>query len=101
VKFTPTGGKITVFANFEPTGGVGISIADTGIGIAAENIKKVMAPFAQTNDAQHASQGGIGLGLPISRSLVELHGGSIRIESELGAGTTVRIMLPPPSHQDG
>ena len=96
VKFTPTGGQILVSAHIEPKGGMEISIADTGVGIAAENIKKVMAPFAQTGDAQHASQGGIGLGLPISRSLVELHGGSIRIESELGAGTTVRIMLPTP-----
>jgi PAS domain S-box-containing protein len=94
VKFTPTGGKITVSARLETKGGVDISIVDTGIGIAAENMKKVMAPFAQTDDAQHASQGGIGLGLPISRSLVELHGGSIRIESEPGAGTTVRIKLP-------
>jgi PAS domain S-box-containing protein len=100
VKFTPAGGRIKVSARIEPKGEVEICIADNGIGIAAENIKKVMAPFAQSDDAQHGSQGGAGVGLPISRALVEMHGGSIRIESESGEGTTVRIMLPSPHSQD-
>jgi signal transduction histidine kinase len=83
-------------ADLEPKASVEICIADKVIGTGARNIKKIMTPFAKSDEAQHHSQGGVGAGLPITRALVEMHGGSIRIESESGEGTTVWIMLPPP-----
>ncbi len=69
-------------------------ISDTGIGIAPEDIPKAMAPFGQVDTRLSRKFEGTGLGLPIAKSLTELHGGDFEIESQPGVGTTVTVRLP-------
>jgi two-component system, cell cycle sensor histidine kinase PleC len=69
-------------------------VHDTGIGIAPDDIAKVLTPFGQVVAQDGEPREGTGLGLPIARGLVERHGGSLKIESRLGHGTRVRISLP-------
>ena len=93
IKFTPEGGKVIVRSEAKSVGLV-IKVIDTGIGIAAENLERLANPFEQI-DSQHSRQHeGTGLGLALSKSLIELHGGNFKIESELGTGTTVTFTLP-------
>ena len=95
VKFTPAGGAIRMAALRDPTGGdLVITVADTGIGIAAADIHRVMEPFGQVDNPINRKFRGTGLGLPLTRGLVELHGGSFDLESAPGVGTTVTIRLP-------
>lgn len=94
VKFTTKGGSITIDAASGSDEGVTIRVIDTGIGIAAENLPKVFRPFEQVDNSLSRAHEGTGLGLPLTKSLVELHGGSIEIESELGVGTIVSVRLP-------
>jgi signal transduction histidine kinase len=94
VKFTPSGGKVSLRAGFASDGGYMMKVSDTGIGIAKEDIAKALAPFTQIDSDLGRSYEGTGLGLPLSKALVELHGGRLYIESKLGAGTTVTIYLP-------
>ena len=94
IKFTSEGGKVTLSAEVEGDGSLRLTVSDTGIGIAAEDLDKVMAPFAQVNSAHSRKHQGTGLGLPISKALAELHGGSITMKSELGVGTTVTVRFP-------
>jgi two-component system cell cycle sensor histidine kinase PleC len=93
VKFTPEGGTVTVTASRKKDAMV-LSIADTGIGIPARDIEKLGRPFAQVENQFTKTRGGSGLGLAISRSLAELHGGSLKITSVLNKGTTVTVSLP-------
>jgi len=93
IKFTPEGGAVTI--TVEPkSAGLIISVTDTGIGISQEDIERLAQPFEQI-DSQHSRQHeGTGLGLALSKSLVELHGGNFKITSILGEGTTVTFTLP-------
>ena len=75
-------------------GAVEIAIADQGIGIAAEDLPKMFTPFFRTDRSRARKTGGVGLGLSLSKKIVEAHGGTISLESEPGRGTTVRIRLP-------
>ncbi|HTJ63898.1 MAG TPA: ATP-binding protein [Alphaproteobacteria bacterium] len=93
-KFTPAGGTVTVTARFEASGGLAIAVRDTGIGIAKRDIPTVLSPFGQVESAFHRSHTGTGLGLPITKALIEQHGGTLSIESTLGVGTTVTLTLP-------
>jgi PAS domain S-box-containing protein len=93
-KFTPAGGTITLGIRREVSGGVEIWVSDTGIGIAPADIPKLMKPFTQLGDASKGGRRGTGLGLTLVRSLVELHGGSVTIQSVLDRGTTVTVLLP-------
>jgi signal transduction histidine kinase len=93
VKFTPPGGRVTVSGGVEKAE-LRIRIRDTGIGIATQDIPLVMQPFYRVNSVLDGKHQGAGLGLPFAKSVVELHGGTLSIESELGAGTTVTIVLP-------
>jgi signal transduction histidine kinase len=93
VKFTPDGGSVSV-RSFRRNGGLAISVSDTGIGMAPENIPKALAPFDQIERKVRRKQEGTGLGLPIAKQLVELHGGTLSIESKVDVGTTVTILLP-------
>ncbi len=95
VKFTPPGGRITVTVRHDPDGDYVFQVADTGIGIAPENISKALARFGQVDGELNRKFEGSGLGLPLSQSLVEMHGGTLEIESELGAGTRVMVRFPP------
>ncbi len=94
IKFTPEGGKIVLAAEIEDDGGLKLTVSDTGIGIAAGDLEKAMAPFAQVDSAYCRTHDGTGLGLPISKALAELHGGSLVMESELDVGTTVIVRFP-------
>jgi signal transduction histidine kinase len=94
VKFTPAGGKVTIAARVEPDGMLCLEIADTGIGMADGDIAKAMTPFQQIENPMSRRYPGTGLGLPLTKSLVELHKGRFGIESELGVGTTVTIHFP-------
>jgi len=89
IKFTPAGGKVRVTAGPAADGSPAISVADTGIGIAAEDMVKVTEPFGQVDNARNREGDGTGLGLPLSRRLMEMQGGSLEITSRLGVGTTV------------
>ena len=93
-KFTPLDGKVTLRAGLEPNGGFAIRIIDSGIGIAAEDLDKVFTPFTQLNANLSRQVKGTGLGLPLARALVELHGGSLTITSKKGVGTRATIRLP-------
>lgn len=92
VKFTPEGGLVTIKVKRFSNGAV-VTITDTGIGIPPADIEKLGRPFEQVENQFTKSRGGSGLGLAISKSLIELHGGSLRIESEVGKGTTVTVSL--------
>jgi signal transduction histidine kinase len=94
VKFTPPGGTVTVRASRNAASELVIALADTGIGIADADIPKAFAPFGQIEDAFKAKLKGTGLGLPLTKSLVELHGGTLDLESEIGVGTTVTVRFP-------
>jgi two-component system cell cycle sensor histidine kinase PleC len=95
VKFTPEGGRVTLSVFVNAAGGATIAVSDTGIGIAADELEKVMERFGQArHDVVTTPERGTGLGLPIVKGLVELHGGVVRVESELGMGTTVTVQLP-------
>jgi signal transduction histidine kinase len=93
VKFTPEGGSVRV-TSVRRSSGLAISVSDTGHGIAPEDIPKVLSPFGQVESKVRRKQEGTGLGLPLARELVELHGGTLTIDSKLNAGTTVTILLP-------
>jgi two-component system cell cycle sensor histidine kinase PleC len=94
IKFTPRGGAITAFAHCAPDGGVCFGIADQGVGISAEDQKRVFQNFGQGRHDVTTADKGTGLGLPIVKGLVEAHGGGITLESGVGEGTTVTITFP-------
>jgi signal transduction histidine kinase len=94
VKFTPAGGTITVRGEITDQG-LGISIEDTGIGIAPADIDKVLKPFGQIDSRLARKYQGTGLGLPLAKSMIELHGGRLELDSAPGAGTRATIWLPP------
>ena len=94
VKFTPAGGKLTVASRIENDGKLAISISDTGLGISPENQEQIFNPFVQVDSGLSRKFDGTGLGLPLSKAMVELHGGTLDLESAVGVGTTVTIRLP-------
>ena len=94
IKFTRTGGRVSVGAAIDGTGDLTLSVSDTGIGISPENLPKVMEVFGQVEEVFTREHHGSGLGLPLSKALAELHGGTLGIESTLGAGTTATMRLP-------
>jgi two-component system cell cycle sensor histidine kinase PleC len=91
IKFTPPEGDIAVRVVALPEGGIELAVADTGIGMSPEHVETALTPFAQIENSYTRKYEGTGLGLPLVKSLVELHGGTLKICSSLGAGTTVRI----------
>jgi two-component system, cell cycle sensor histidine kinase PleC len=93
VKFTPEGGSVTIKAR-QDSDTISVQIIDTGIGIPQRDIEKLGRPFEQVENQFTKSKGGSGLGLAISKSLVDLHGGSLTISSKVGIGTTVNVRLP-------
>ena len=94
IKFTPEGGKVTLTAEIEGDGSLKLTVSDTGIGIAADDLEKAMVPFSQVDSAYCRRHEGTGLGLPISKALAELHGGTLVMESEPKVGTTVIVRFP-------
>jgi signal transduction histidine kinase len=94
LKFTPAGGLVTVSGVATPAEGARITVRDTGIGIAADDLPRIFEPFVQIVDAGSRRVSGAGLGLPIAQQLVEAHEATLTIESEVGTGTIVAITLP-------
>jgi signal transduction histidine kinase len=94
VKFTPSGGRIDVHWQIVEDRCCALTIRDTGIGIAPDDLTRVLQPFAQAESGLNRRYEGTGLGLPLTRGLVELHRGSFRLESELGQGTQAIIEFP-------
>ncbi len=95
IKFTPEGGRVTLRAVSDADGQVRISVRDTGVGMNEDEIVIAMLPFGQVDGGRSRMREGTGLGLPIAKALVELHGGSLSIKSVKGEGTEVALLLPP------
>ncbi len=95
VKFTPQGGEIWVKVGWTASGGQYFSVKDTGPGIPEDEIPVVLASFGQGSNAIKSAEQGAGLGLPIAKSLVDLHGGTFTLKSKLRVGTEVIVALPP------
>ena len=95
IKFTPAGGSVTIRAATREDGGISLTVEDTGIGIAPEDIAMVQAPFGQVDSALAREHQGTGLGLPLVKAMIELHGGRLQIESVLQKGTAVTLCFPP------
>jgi signal transduction histidine kinase len=94
VKFTEPEGRIIIGSGVDGRGDLVISIKDTGIGISPEHLERVLSPFEQVGDHLTKENEGTGLGLPIARALIELHGGDLTLSSDVGIGTTVALRLP-------
>ena len=97
IKFTPQGGKVSVAAETGPGGEFLLRVSDSGIGIAQKDIDLVLRPFGQVDSSLARKFDGVGLGLPLTRMLVELHGGELRIDSEPNEGTEVTVVFPADS----
>jgi len=94
IKFTPEGGKVVTRVSVAGRKGLTICVIDSGIGMSASDVEVALAPFGQIDSKLARKHQGTGLGLPITRSLVRLHGGDIAIESAPGKGTTITVHFP-------
>jgi signal transduction histidine kinase len=94
IKFTPAGGTVCLKIERVPQGGLKFRVADTGIGMSADQIPIALSPFGQVDSGLNRKYDGVGLGLPLTKRLIELHEGTIEITSEPGRGTTVDFHLP-------
>ncbi len=90
----PVGGKVTLKAWCSVNSGYVFQVIDTGIGIALEDIPKALLPFQQIDNRLNRKYEGTGVGLPLSKSLIEMHGGSLDLQSQVGVGTTVTVRFP-------
>ncbi|MAF50092.1 MAG: ATP-binding protein [Rhodospirillales bacterium] len=95
VKFTDCGGTVSLQSHIDDENSLVLSIEDSGIGMTDEHIEIAMTKFGQVSNAFDRENEGTGLGLPLTRGLIDLHGGSLNIISQLGVGTTVEVRLPP------
>lgn len=93
IKFTDKGGTVSVGTQLGDAT-VTLVVRDTGCGILEEDLESIMLPYRQGTELQSRAGGGTGLGLTLTQSIMELHQGSVHIESEVGVGTTVRLVLP-------
>jgi two-component system cell cycle sensor histidine kinase PleC len=96
VKFTPSNGVISIEAMRTSGNGAAVLIRDTGVGMSAEEIDIAMTPFGQVDGGRARWREGTGLGLPIAKALIELHGGVLEVRSKKGSGTDVVIVFPAP-----
>lgn len=94
IKFTPGGGKVKIIAKLENNGDMVIRISDTGMGIKKADLKKVMTEFGQVNNNLAKPKEGTGLGLPLSKGLMEMHGGTLSLESKIRVGTVASLRFP-------
>ncbi len=96
IKFTPPGGRVTLSADSLEDGTTMLSVADTGIGIPEHYLDRVLKPFEQVNNSYNRDVGGTGLGLTLVKSLTNLHGGDMTINSREGQGTVITLHFPTP-----
>jgi two-component system, cell cycle sensor histidine kinase DivJ len=95
VKFTPAGGRIDVTGRFDERSGIALTVKDSGIGIAPENLARVIEPFVQIGRPLSRHHTGTGLGLPTAKRIMELHQGRLSLQSALGIGTEATVTFPP------
>jgi PAS domain S-box-containing protein len=101
VKFTPAQGRLDLTLEDQPDGGIAITVADNGIGIAADKIETCFDAFTQADSGLERSHEGAGLGLTLAKRFIELHQGTVVLQSALGEGTTVTIALPAERREAG
>ncbi|NBC34414.1 MAG: response regulator [Alphaproteobacteria bacterium] len=94
IKFTPGGGSVTVMAALEADGRMAVIVSDTGIGVSQSDIEKALTPFGQVEGLLTRKHDGTGLGLPLTKVLVEKHGGTLTFDSQVGIGTDVTLHFP-------
>ena len=94
IKFTPSGGSVSVHAGLESDGRLALTVSDTGVGVSKLDIEKALMPFGQVEGLLTRKHEGTGLGLPLSKILVEMHGGTLTFQSEVGVGTDVTLHFP-------
>lgn len=99
IKYTPDGGAVTVEA-VVGAGQVIVTVSDSGIGIPEEDLPYIWERFYKVNKAHSRTEGGVGLGLAIAKEIMERHGASVTVQSELGKGTTFRVCFPAKAEQD-
>ncbi len=95
IKFSPRGSMVTLSVRLDADDAIAIAIEDRGPGMSPEQVKRALEPFTQIDNMTARSKEGTGLGLPIAKSLAEAHGGSLLVDSHVGAGTAVTIRFPP------
>lgn len=95
IKFTPPQGTVILSVWADNEQGCVVEVRDDGIGMDPNNVEMVMRPFGQVDDNLNRTSEGTGLGLPLVKSMAEMHDGTLEIETALGRGTTVTITLPP------
>ncbi|MEO5372784.1 MAG: HAMP domain-containing histidine kinase [Alphaproteobacteria bacterium] len=93
IKFTPSGGKVEVMARADATT-LTVAVSDAGIGIAPEDIERILRPFERGRNIRSGVDSSAGLGLPLAKHLIEMHGGRLWIDSTPGVGTTVSFRMP-------
>jgi len=94
IKYTNSGGFVAVKVELKESGAFVVTVADTGIGIAAKDVDTVLEPFGRIHNAMARTTEGTGLGLPLAKKLMEAHAGFLEITSVLGKGTTVTLSFP-------
>jgi len=94
IKFTPPGESVRVIAKALDDGGASVSVRDTGVGMTEEEVRLSLTPFAQVDASHSRWREGAGLGLPIAKALVQLHGGRLQVHSAKTLGTEVTVKLP-------
>jgi signal transduction histidine kinase len=94
IKFSPDGGRVEIVCRASPRDGLSVAVIDTGIGIDQNDIGRVLEAFEQVDSSLSRKQQGTGLGLPLVRAMMELHGGTFQLTSEVGVGTEAKIVFP-------
>jgi signal transduction histidine kinase len=94
IKFTPAGGHVTVGGHALPDGGFAVTVQDSGIGMTEAEIARALTPFGQVENKMTATHNGTGLGLPLAKAMLELHGGALEIASAPGSGTRIVLNFP-------
>ncbi|HHV54312.1 MAG TPA: hypothetical protein GXX55_02510, partial [Firmicutes bacterium] len=94
IKYTPAGGRVTIRTRAERSGGLTLAVADTGVGIPKRDLPRIFERFYRVDKARSRQLGGTGLGLAIVRHIVERHGATIDVQSEVGAGSTFTVHFP-------
>jgi signal transduction histidine kinase len=94
LKFTPAGGLVSLRLELRANGNLAMTVTDTGVGMSPEDIKIALTPFGQIQNSMSASHPGTGLGLPLARAMMDMHGGKLIVRSKPGEGTTVALIFP-------
>jgi len=94
IKFTPSGGTVEISGAPLMDGGYAITVQDSGIGMTEAEIAKALVPFGQIENKMTATRNGTGLGLPLAKAMLEVHGGRLEIHSSPGRGTSIILKFP-------